>query len=218
MELQKNSMSEHSAAVDESQDAEQERHEFRALIRRVRAGSQEAGWELVERYASHILRVVRRRLSREIRPKFDSMDFVQAVWMSFFNEPGKICSFDRPEALVAFLATVARNKVIEENRRRLEYRKHAVKNECSLEKLTEHGFDAFGHHASPSQFAMARERWEEMVEQLPEKYRQMIQLRYEGMSLEEIAAVLGVNERTVRRLFQRIADADAHENQDTNDD
>src|SRR5262245_26982587 len=92
-------------------------HEFADLLRRVKAGSSDAAWELIDRYGSHVQRVVRRLLNRRLRPQFDSVDFVQAVWASFFNDPAQIHSFKSPDSIIGYLARMARNKVIEENRR-----------------------------------------------------------------------------------------------------
>ena len=52
---------------------------------RMRAGSQEAAWRLVEVYESHIRAVVRRRLTPAMRSLFDSDDFVQTVWASLIR-------------------------------------------------------------------------------------------------------------------------------------
>src|SRR5262245_32263571 len=41
--------------------------ELRGLMERIRAGSQEAARELCDRYGSHILRVVRRKLDKKLR-------------------------------------------------------------------------------------------------------------------------------------------------------
>src|SRR5437870_4945509 len=44
-----------------------DRDEFKNLMQRVRDGSEDAARELLDRYGEHILRVVRRKLSRELR-------------------------------------------------------------------------------------------------------------------------------------------------------
>lgn len=53
--------------------------DFFYLIGRVREGSEDAAWQLVERYGGHIRRTVRRALDPRLRSKFDSLDFVQSV-------------------------------------------------------------------------------------------------------------------------------------------
>ena len=82
--------------MDDEQD-------FRDLMRQVQAGSEEAARRLCDVYGSHILRVVRRRLPDHLRSKFDSIDFVQDVWASFFADPPQELGFDNPNALVAYL-------------------------------------------------------------------------------------------------------------------
>ncbi len=56
---------------------------YRDLMYRVQEGSEDAAWELVQRYGGYVRRAVRRVLDRRLRPKFDSLDFVQLVWQSF---------------------------------------------------------------------------------------------------------------------------------------
>ena len=92
---------------------------FTSLIRRVREGSEDAAWELVDQYGEAIRRAVRRALNERLRSKFDSLDFVQIVWNSLFRVRDKLDRFDRPEELTAYLVTMARNKVGMEVRRRL---------------------------------------------------------------------------------------------------
>src|SRR5262245_48786451 len=106
--------------------------EFAGLMRRVSAGSQGAASELVERYGAHILRIVRRRLNRHLRTKFDSGDFVQAVWASFFALPLEQYNLEQSEALVGLLYHLARNKVIEAVRQRLHSQKYNVNRERPL--------------------------------------------------------------------------------------
>ena len=85
--------------------------DFRDLMRRVHEGSEDAAWQLVGQYGDPIRRAVRRALNARLRSKFDSLDFVQLVWSSFFRDRGRLDRFNHPEELVAFLVTMARNKV-----------------------------------------------------------------------------------------------------------
>src|SRR5688572_23874581 len=80
-------------AREESSMSEQQK-DFSTLMQCVREGSADATKELLDRYGPHVLRVVRRKLNRKLRPKFDSVDFVQDVWASFFTTPQQL-QFDR---------------------------------------------------------------------------------------------------------------------------
>ena len=81
--------------------------DFCRLMGRVGEGSEDAAWELVARYGEQIHRTVRRVLNIKLRSKFDSLDFVQLVWKSFFQVRNKCDRFHRPEELAAFLVTMA---------------------------------------------------------------------------------------------------------------
>src|SRR6266850_5492957 len=100
--------------------------EFPALMQGVRSSSDEAARALVDRYGDHILRIVRHKLHKKLRSKFDSADFVQAVWTSFFAMPLDEMRFQHPEELAAFLMQLARNKVVDAVRQRLQTGRYDV--------------------------------------------------------------------------------------------
>ena len=58
---------------------------FQDLLKKVGEGDHDATTTLVREYGSHILRAVRRRMSVRVRDRYDSEDFTQAVWASFFG-------------------------------------------------------------------------------------------------------------------------------------
>lgn len=185
----------------------EEELEFRRLIHRVREGDPESALELLERYSPHVLRIVRRRLSPTLRAKFDSADFVQIVWVAFFCD-GQTRDFHCPEDLIRFLVTVARNKLYDETRRRTQTERYNVTREQSLEEadlLPDLEIEAIDlRQPRPSQIAVARERWSKLLADQPPLYRKILELRCRGATFQEIAEQLDVNERTARRVFERL--------------
>jgi RNA polymerase sigma factor (sigma-70 family) len=185
--------------VTETDDA------FRDLLRRVREGSEDAAWDLVNQYGEAIRRAVRRVLNERLRSKFDSLDFVQLVWNSFFRARGNLDQFDRPEKLAAYLVAMARNKVGMEFRRRLMTQKYGVQHERSLEQLQASGCpDLSGRQPTPVDVAIAREQWDRLLRDQPQHYRQIIQLRLQGHTFQSIADTVHVDECTVRRFLKRL--------------
>jgi len=181
---------------------------FRDLLQRVQEGSEAAAWELVEQYGEAIRRAVRRTLNRRLRPKFDSLDFVQVVWSSFFRVRGRLDQFNRPEELAAFLTTVARNKVAMEVRRRMLTEKYNVNREHTLhEPEAESPTHLPDREPAPVDVAIARERWDRLLQGQSEHYRQIIELRLQGRTNQEIADTLGIAESTVRRFLKRLLQA-----------
>ena len=181
--------------------------DFTALMDRVRAGEAGAYEELLARYGHEVRAAVRQRLHDRLRTQYDSLDFVQDVWASFIAlEPGRYRFADQ-DALVGFLCRVARNKVVEVFRRRFTTRKSNITREESYPAEGEDSRGGVpGREATPSQLAVAGERWADLMRRLPEGHRVVLERLREGHTHEEVAAMLDVNVRTVERIVRRLKD------------
>src|ERR1700753_3821647 len=92
--------------------------ELSDFLKRIQAGDEVAARELLRRFEAEVRLVVRRQLPRLLRSRFDSLDFLQSVWGSFFRRMRTApTDFEDSRHLVAFLARAAKNKVIDEYRR-----------------------------------------------------------------------------------------------------
>ena len=177
---------------------------FRELMTQMNSGSADAAWELVELYGPHIRAVVRRMLDDRMRTVFDSEDFAQAVWASVIRMQHRLKDIDEPRRFVGFLATLARNKVVDEARRK-RTQKHDIRRERSLDDShIRHRPELAAPQATPSQWAIARERWMQLIDTQPEKHRRILELRVSGATYGEIAQQLDIHERTVRRIVERL--------------
>ncbi len=179
---------------------------FDDLLQQAREGSEEAARKLVERYEPVIRRVIRRKLDTRLHALFDSDDFTQEVWAAFFARAIQEYDFDSPEELVSFLLEVARKKVAEANRRHLQRQKYDLHRECPLESSAVREDKALvDRHPNPSDLFLAREEIRSLLKGLPALDRGAIALLLEGNTQKEIAAQLGVTERTIRRVVRRAA-------------
>jgi RNA polymerase sigma factor (sigma-70 family) len=178
--------------------------EFEALIERVRAGSQDAAWDLVEKYGRDVQRFVRRSLHQRLRAKFDSLDFVQIVWGSFFRAPERLEGMAKSEQLVAYLATLAKFKVLTEVRRRLQTAKYDVNREAGGDESRQSPDENSAPTPSPSAVAIAKERWQLLLAGEPDRVRRIVELRLQGTTFNEIASHLHIHERTARKTIERL--------------
>jgi RNA polymerase sigma-70 factor (ECF subfamily) len=175
------------------------------LLERARQDSEGSAQEIVERYGPYILRAVRRRLNKKLRSKFDSVDFVQAVWASFFALPADRLQFQRPQQLVDFLMGLARNKVVDAVRQRLETQKYDISRELPLYDST--AVDAREVKArgpTASQVAIAKEEWQRAQDSAVPREERIVNWIQRGQSLESIAREIGVSVKTIRRVLERI--------------
>lgn len=177
------------------------------MIDELRLGSAEAARLLLERYGSHIQRVVRQRLNRRLRTQFDSEDIQQAVWKSFFEDVLAVTSFETPDDLMAYLARVATNKVVDRHRKFLMTEKSNLNRERRIENDTaDGGMRLFSADPTPSEVAIANEQWHQLEQKYPPHYLRVLRLRVAGADCVEIAKDLQLHERSVRRILRKLGD------------
>ena len=189
--------------------------QFRQLIAQVQLGSHEAARQLADTYGPHVRRYVHRALSRDLRSQYDSLDFVQLVWASFFDQPEDLPPIESPAQLVSYLVRMAQHKLLDEVRRQ-----HAQKNDVQREeRLILPDEQIASRDPTPSAVAIFNEQWENLVDRQPADVGRVVQMRYEGATYREIADELKINERTARKAIDRLgqnceqhqADADTDE-------
>jgi RNA polymerase sigma factor (sigma-70 family) len=176
---------------------------FYDLLQGIKDGSEEAAREFLVCYGKYIRHVVRRHLLQKLRARFDSEDFLQEVCVSFFSHPPAPEDFSDPAALLAFLGKITRNKVTDAARQGLAQR-HDVNRENSLDgsaRLTAEGLRAGG--PTPSEVVSAEETCEVLGGPHANQKKLLYMLR-NGYTQEEIARVLGLSVRHVKRLVQKL--------------
>lgn len=177
---------------------------FDSLIAKVRQGNNEAAKELLAEYGPHIIRVVRRRMNAKLRERFDSQDFTQAVWASFFGNIDEVTRLRDSEELIQFLSRVASNKVIDAGRRgQTSPENHLTDGETGEQAGHDHRLNI--SQPTPSEHAMARESWDRIVQDEGETERRIVECRRIGMTQLEIATEMGTSERQIRRILSRLA-------------
>jgi RNA polymerase sigma-70 factor (ECF subfamily) len=177
---------------------------FVDLIRRVRAGDEDAAAEVVRRYEPAVRRVVRVHLhDSRLRRVLDSTDVSQSVLATFFVRAnlGQY-DLDTPEDLLKLLATIARHKVINEAARQRADRRDYRREEPigSREGL------ARAAASDPSEQAAARELLEKVREGLTDDERELAEKRGRGDSWAEIAATQGGTTESLRKKLARALD------------
>jgi len=179
---------------------------FDELIRRVGVGDDEAAARLVRDFEPVIRRVVRARLrNAHTCREFDSMDICQSVLANFFVRVAA-GQFDlkEPDDLIKLLLTMTRNKVAEKMRRQHRQRRDSRRTVGAVEELALAGRDP-----SPSNVVAGKELLDEVRQRLSEEERQLVELRGQGLSWEEVAAsqggTAGARRNQLTRALDRVA-------------
>jgi RNA polymerase sigma factor (sigma-70 family) len=180
--------------------------EFNDLLRRARAGDNGAIRDFLSQFEQEVRTMVRSRLPRKLRSQFDSTDFVQAVWQSFFVDSDPR-DFDSIEHLRGFLFGMVRNKVSEQHRRLTRTEKYDLARE---ERLYVRRGDrdvpreVISPEPSASQAVQAADRMDQLIAGRSPLEIEVLTLRRQGLTFVEIADRAGINERTVRRVIDNV--------------
>lgn len=157
----------------------------RLLVLRCQGGDESALRELIERYSPGL----RLFLAKTCDRRSSADDLLQETWFDVYR---KINRLENPEAFVAWLYRIARDKAFREMRRRPM--PSLVPDEHSPEQVAEPEEDFTAEEAEQVRLAL---------DELPVDQREMLILRFvESMSYQQIAEVIGCPLGTVRsRLF-----------------
>jgi RNA polymerase sigma-70 factor (ECF subfamily) len=172
-----------------------------SLLQQLSTGDAEAARRVFEAYVPYLRMVVRRLLTPELRPKFDSMDIVQSAWVDLlagFRE--QRWQFATPDDLRGFLVRVTRNRLIDRVRKQ--------QTPLRLEKrLADGDLQELPHGRSVPAGAdlEAEETWQRLLSLCPARHRGLLTLKRQGLSVAEIAGRTGLHEGSIRRILADLA-------------
>jgi RNA polymerase sigma factor (sigma-70 family) len=177
---------------------------FEELIRRVRAGDQDAATDLVKHYEPAIRRAVRFRLAdARLGTLLESMDICQSVLASFFIRAASgQYKLETPGQLLKLLTAMARNKLTSQARKQNAQRRDSRR--MSASGQNDDRFVAAGQ--SPSKEFAVRDLLQEIHRRLSADERRILELRNQGSDWAAIAAELGSNAEALRRKLSRALD------------
>lgn len=177
---------------------------FDDLIRRVRAGDQDAATELVQRYQPAIRRAVRFRLAdARLGTLLDSMDICQSVLASFFIRAASgQYQLQTPAQLLKLLTAMARNKLNSQARKQLAQRRD--RRRVAGGGPDEGRLVAAGEN--PSTVVAARDLLQEVHRRLSPEERRLLELRNQGYDWSTIASEPGGGAEALRRRLSRALD------------
>ena len=160
------------------------------------SGDDAAAEQVFRAYEPLLRKIVRRQLRPALRAKLDSSDVVQSVWVDLlhvFREGGQ--RFASVDHLRAFLVRAACNRLVDHVR---HYRpeRPLAEDEGGLPASAQPG---------PGEQAQADDLWERMLALSPPEHHELLRLKRQGLSSEEVAARVGLHEGSVRRILRNLA-------------
>jgi RNA polymerase sigma-70 factor (ECF subfamily) len=179
------------------------------LLAAARAGSSAALGEALQAYRAYLLLIAQQELDPDLRAKGGASDLVQETFIDAQRLLGTFeGTTDGPWA--AWLRELLLNNLADFVHRYRATGKRCVGREVGQpagDSWAKRGGEAVADTPSPSFTVMAAEQTatlERALDQLPEDYREVLLLRYQGdLSFEEIGQRLGRSGNAARKLWLR---------------
>ena len=175
------------------------------LVERWRAGDQEAARLLFDRYVDRLAALARQRISLRLAARVDAEDIVQSVFRTFFGRlrEGQYHITDQ-EDVCKLLVRITVHKTLRQVEFHCAARRDPGQETPLGDQPQERLMELLGHEPSPEAAVTFLDRLEHFLNQLRPQERQILELRFQGHSNEEVAAKLGTSDRKVRRVVERV--------------
>jgi RNA polymerase sigma factor (sigma-70 family) len=182
-------------------------HSFADVMARLRNGDDQAATEVFQRYMNKLVALARRQFDAVLRRKVDPEDVVQSAYKSFFLRygEGKLEVQDWRN-LWGLLTMITLRKCLD----RVEYHR-AERRDVRREAAAQPGSDgsepwwqAVSREPTPEEATVLAETVEQLLRDLPEAERPILELSLQGYTAREICDQTGRAERSVRRLREQI--------------
>lgn len=179
--------------------------EEQALIDLWRQGDEEAARKIVESYIDRLLLLARRHISQRLASRVDPEDVVQSVFRTFFArvKEGRFV-FAEQDDLCKLLVRITLHKTL----RQVAFHKAAKRDPGQETEQGEHHREQLlailDREPSPEATVAFIDQLEKFLGNLRPQERQILELRLQGYSNEEIAQKLGLYDRKIRRIIEHV--------------
>lgn len=184
---------------------DQDRDEQIELIRRFRAGDEDAFRALLTRHGGALSARIKRNLPAKVARRVAVSDVLQESCAVAFRRREHL-EIRGADAFRNWLLGIVDNKVREAVRNHAHVAARSAHREVSRHDRVDTGLFV-GRNRSPSRHAIQREDLDltrKALARLPEQYRQVLQLtRLEGMTMREAAERMGRSREAVKKLYGR---------------
>jgi len=180
---------------------------FVNVLARLEEGDEDAAKAVFERFGDRLIRLARSRLDAQMRRKFDADDVMQSVFRSFFTRQGDgQFQFEDWDSIWALLTVMTKRKCA----RRVKAERAArrdVSREISTAPASDDdsgGWETMAGDPTPDEAATLTDLVEHLMRGLDEREQQVLTLRLQGFTVQEISKKVGFSERSVHRTLAQL--------------
>lgn len=183
--------------------------EWERVIHGLRMGDRDVISDFYQRHGNALRAVADKQIAPEMRRRVAASDVVQSAFRSFFRraEEGRF-QFEDSEKLWSLMCAITLTKVREQIRFHRREKRDLYRESTPGKPTHEEGGDGFellSGEGLPAEVVVEfTDQFEKLMEALDEEERQVLSLKMDDLTNEEIADTIGSSERTVRRIVKRL--------------
>lgn len=183
--------------------------DWSALIAGLRDGNADAAQRFCDRFGPALLRLADRRLPEGLRRRVGPEDVVQSACRTFLRR-AKGGEFRLPdsESLWQLLCAITLTKVREQARYHLRQKRDVAQEVGGLGARPDDSMAAStepaGAAPDPADAAAFADQFEHLMGSLDPEERQVVDLKLQEYTNDQVAEALGCSSRTVTRLLKRV--------------
>ena len=181
--------------------------DWQRLIDGLRAGDPRIEREFWDLHGAALHRLADRHLAGRLRARVEADDVVLSAYRTFLRR-ARVGEFQLPDSnsLWRLLCVITLTKVREQARFHMR-QKRGLDQEVPLSPGPDSsggGLEPADPNPTPADAAAFADQMQHLLGSLDEEERQIVEVKLEDLTNDEVAQRLGCSERTVRRILKRI--------------
>jgi RNA polymerase sigma factor (sigma-70 family) len=177
----------------------------RHLVLRWQSGSQTAAQELFDRYVQRLLLLARWHISEKLRSRIDPEDVVQSVFRTFFIRlRNDSFTFDEADDLFKLLTRITLHKTLRQVAYHRAARRNPARESGTGSPEQDPILQVLDTEPDPETVVAFADQLKTFLAKFSPQEQQIIEMRLQGHTSDEIAKTLGTYDRKVRRILERI--------------
>ena len=190
------------------------------MIDGLRNGTRTVVREFCQHYGKSLERLAEKHLTGGVKRRIGPEDVVQSACRTFLRR-AQIGEFELADAegLWGLLCAITLTKVREQTRFHLRQKRGLDREVHQADTNSSRGpglFDKADGEPTPAEAAEFADQFTQLVSALDEEERQLVDLKLQQFTNDEIAEQMGCSERTVRRILKRVQAVLARQFESTN--
>ncbi len=183
------------------------RDDWERLIKGLMSGDEVILREFHRKFGPMLHGIADSRLAPSMRRRFDADDVVQSAFRTFFRRARiGYFKFDDNQRLWNLMCAITLTKLREKARFHTRHSR-SVKREQSVEGSGESASarsELESSQPTPAESIEFADAFEALLSSLDENEQKLVDLKLQDLTNDEVAETLGVSERTVRRMLNRL--------------